>query len=205
MAIADRARDFWDRISPRERRLVVIAAIAAPITIAIWLSLAIHDGLVAMEHRNDKMRKALLVVDDMKARGSKPVTPDDFSSMVDIDPVILNKTSLETYLTNAATKAGFVLKAITPHNPVTRNGFVTSSVSCGLSDLTIDQLKKFLQDVETSSKIVVVTHLDIHRREFKGKDKLDASLEVSTYAKEKKAEDPKAGSGSASGSDKKGT
>ena len=44
-AITDKARDFWDRISPRERRLVVIAAIAAPLTLAIWLGLAIHDGL----------------------------------------------------------------------------------------------------------------------------------------------------------------
>jgi hypothetical protein len=38
--------------------------------------------------------------------------------------------------------------------------------------------------------------MDITRRDFKGKDKLEASLEVSTYAKEKKAE-PAPGAGSA--------
>ena len=35
--VSDKARDFWDRISPRERRLVLIAGIALPIIIAIWL------------------------------------------------------------------------------------------------------------------------------------------------------------------------
>ncbi len=205
MAISDRARDFWDRISPRERRLVVIAAIAAPITLVIWLSLAIHDGLVAMEHRNEKTRKALLVIDDLKARGGpKPTSSDDFAATLGYDAL-----SLDSYLTNAAQKAGFVLKGTTPHNPVTRNGFVTTSVSCQLSDINIDQLKKFLQETETGSKVVIVTHLDVHRREFKGKDKLDASLEVSTYSKEKPAKSEGSGSaGSAtspSGSDKKGT
>jgi hypothetical protein len=48
--LSDKANDFWDRISPRERRLVVIAAIAVPLTLAIWLGLSIRDGLVAIEH-----------------------------------------------------------------------------------------------------------------------------------------------------------
>ena len=39
MAVADRARDFWDRISPRERKLVVLLAVALPIVLAIWLGL----------------------------------------------------------------------------------------------------------------------------------------------------------------------
>ncbi len=41
MAITDKARDFWERISPRERRLVLLAAVAVPLTIAVWLGLAI--------------------------------------------------------------------------------------------------------------------------------------------------------------------
>ena len=68
-AVSERARDFWDRISPRERGLVLLAAIAAPLTIVIWLGMAIGDGLSSMEARNDKMRKALLVVAEF------PMTP----------------------------------------------------------------------------------------------------------------------------------
>ncbi|MBA3463495.1 MAG: type II secretion system protein M [Deltaproteobacteria bacterium] len=194
-SVKDRARDFWDRISPRERRLVVVAAIALPLTVIIWLGLSIADGLSNMEARNDKMRKALVVLADLKARG--PAQPaDDVVATMGVEPL-----SLDTYLSNAAQKAGFTLKGTTPRNPVTRNGFVTNSVSCQISDLTIDQFKKFLQEVETGSKVVIVTRLDV-RRDFKTKEKLDATLEVSTYSKEPP---PKGeGGGSAGSAEKKG-
>jgi type II secretory pathway component PulM len=190
-AVSERARDFWDRISPRERGLVMIAAVVAPLTLVIWLGLAIGDGLAGMQARNDKMRKALAVLADLKARGPRqPV--DDVVSGMPVEPL-----SLETYLSNAATTAGFVLKGTTPRNPVTRNGFVTASVSLNASDLTIEQLKKFLQEIETKSKYVAITRLDITRREYKGKDKLDVAMEVSTYAKEQTRK-PDAGSGAGS-------
>ena len=194
-AVSERARDFWDRISPRERGLVMIAAVVAPLTLVIWLGLAIGDGLAGMQARNDKMRKALTVIADLKARGpSHPV--DDVVSGMPVEPL-----SLETYLSNAATTAGFVLKGTTPRTPVTRNGFVTASVSLNANDLTIEQLKKFLQEIETKSKYVAITRMDISRKEYKGKDKLDVAMEVSTYAKEQ-TKKPDAGSGA--GSDKGG-
>lgn len=191
-AVSERARDFWDRISPRERGLVMIAAVVAPLTLVIWLGLAIGDGLTSMQSRNDKMRKALTALADLKARGGPKQPVDDVVAGMPVEPL-----SLETYLSNAATTAGFVLKATTPRNPVTRNGFTTASVSLAANDVNIDQLKKFLQEIETKSKYVAITRLDITRREFKGKDKLDASLEVSTYAKEatKKTEAAAPGSG----------
>jgi type II secretory pathway component PulM len=190
-AVSERARDFWDRISPRERGLVMISAVVAPLTLVIWLGLAIGDGLAGMQARNDKMRKALTVLADLKARGPRqPV--DDVVSGMPVEPL-----SLETYLSNAATTAGFVLKATTPRNPVTRNGFVTASVSLNASDLSIEQLKKFLQEIETKSKYVAITRMDISRKEYKGKDKLDVAMEVSTYAKEQ-ARKPDAGSGAGS-------
>jgi hypothetical protein len=190
MSASDRARDFWDRISPRERKLVIIAAIAAPLTIAIWLGLQIKDGLDNIEKRNDKTRRALVVLTDLRARG--PIQPvDDVVSTMGVEPV-----SLDTYLRNAANKAGFPIKTtITPRNPVTRNGFVTNSVSIQLDDLELDKLKAFLQEVETASKVVVVTSLDV-KRDFKDKKLVDAKLEVSTYSKEKPAEAEKAEGGS---------
>jgi len=191
-AVSERARDFWDRISPRERGLVVLLAVAAPLTIVIWLGLAIGDGLSSMEARNDRMRKALSVLADLKARGPQQPT-DDLVAGMPVEPL-----SLETYLSNAASTAGFVLKGTTPRVPVSRNGFSTSSVTLTVSDVTLDQLKKFLQEIETKSKYVAITHLEITRREYKGKDKLDASLEVSTYAKEA-AKKPE-GAGSDTGS-----
>jgi type II secretory pathway component PulM len=188
-AISERARDFWDRISPRERGLVMIAAIAAPVIIVIWLGLAIGDGLANMEARNERTRKALTVVADLKLRGPRQPA-DDLVAGMPVEPL-----ALETYLTNAATTAGFQLKGTTPRNPITRNGFVTNSVTLNVNDLTLEQLKRFLQEIETKSRYVAVTHLDITRREYKGKDKIDASLEVSTYARES-LKKPEGGDGS---------
>lgn len=190
-AVSERARDFWDRISPRERGLVVAAAVVAPLTLVIWLGLAIGDGLSSMQGRNDKMRKALTVLADLKARGGPKQPADDLVAGMPVEPL-----SLETYLSNAATTAGFVLKGTTPRTPVARNGFTTASVSLNVNDVTLDQLKKFLQEVETKSKYVAVTRMEITRRDYKGKDKLDAALEVSTYAREPVKKPEGAGSGS---------
>lgn len=194
-AITDKARDFWDRISPRERRLVLLLGVAAPITIAIWLGLSIRDGLVDMEGRNERTRKALNVLTDLRARGEVGgPKADDAVAMMGTEPL-----SLPTYLDNAAKKAQFTLKSTTPHPAVTRNGFVTNSVSCSLDDLTIEQLKTFLMEVEMGSKVVAVTHIDL-RRDFRSKEKLDVNLEISTYSKEPPAKTEGEGSG-----EKKGT
>jgi type II secretory pathway component PulM len=205
-ALSDRARDFWDRISPRERWLVVLAAIATPVVIAIWLGLAIHDGLDAMEDRNARTRKALTVLADLRARGQTHEQVDDVVATMGIEPL-----SLDTYLNNAAKKAQFELKSvITPHTPKPRNGFVTSSSSLTLDKLTIQQLKDFLQQIESGSKVVAVTHLQLDRN-IREDDKVNVTLEVSTYSKEPppKGEGSGSGSGSDSGSgsadDKKGS
>lgn len=196
-AITDKASDFWARISPRERRLVVIAAVAVPLTIAIWLGLAIHDGLDAMAARNNKTRKALDALIDLRARGQTHQQVDDVVATMGTEPL-----SLDTYLSNAAKKAKYDLKStITPRQPVSRNGFVTNTSTLSLDNMTIEQLRDFLQDVETASKVVAVTHIDM-RRDFRDKDKIDVNLEVSTYSKEPPAQ---AGSAAGSSSDQKGS
>jgi hypothetical protein len=198
MSVSDSARDFWDRISPRERRLVIVAAVAAPIIIALWLGLSIRDGLVDMETRNENTRKALRVLDGMRADGTTQQKGDDVVSMMGTDPL-----SLPTYLDTAAKAAGFTLKTTSPHPAQTRNGFVTNSVSVTLEDLTIDQLKTFLSTVETNSKVVMVTHIDL-RRDFRDKAKLDVNLEISTYSKEPPAKGEGGGSAAGSGEKKGG-
>jgi hypothetical protein len=192
MAITDRARDFWERISPRERRLVVLLVVAVPLTLAVWLGLSIHDGLDAMEGRNEKMRDAIKRVADLQEKGVAADTKDDITKTLGTELL-----GLETHLEKAAQKAGFAFKgAVTPTGTVTRNGFVTRSVKVDFGDVTLDQVKTFFQEVE-ASKVVAVTHMDV-RRNFKSKEKLDINLEVSTYAMEKQATDGKdAGSGSA--------
>jgi hypothetical protein len=195
MAFSDRARDFWDRISPRERKLVVFLSVAVPLGLAIWLGLSIHDGLGAMEERNQKTRDALDIIADLKLRG--PQTPS-----VDEVKIPDEALALETYVSKAAEKLTLKFKGPIDSRPkATRNGFVTTTVSCALDDITTDQLKSFLQEIEQGSKVVAVTHVDV-RRDFKDKKKIDVSFDISTYSNVPKA----GGSGSAAGSgEKKGS
>lgn len=179
MAFADRAQDFWDRISPRERKLVVLLAVAVPILLALWLGSSIKAGLEQREERNEKMRRALAVLAELKSRGPLVSPQDDPLKDIGTEPL-----SLDTYLDNAAKKAGFTIKGTSPHTPVTRNGFVTTSVSLTVDDLEIDKLKTFLQEVETASKAVAITSLET-ARDRRDRTKLDTKLIVSTYSREK--------------------
>ncbi len=193
MAIQDKAREFWDRISPRERMLVVLLGVAAPITIILWLGFSIHDGLEAIENRNDKTRHALDVLADLHARGAPVAAPvDDVVATMGSEPL-----PLDPYLNKAAQKAGLVLKSTRPRPIITRNGFVTTSVSFELEPLGIEELGAFLKEVETQSKVVFVTHLEVTRNRGKP-DKVNAQLDVSTYSREKK-EGETSGAGSAAG------
>jgi hypothetical protein len=195
--VVARARDFWDRISPRERRLVVIAAVAVPLTLALWLGFAISDGLSAMEARNDKMRRALRIVSDLRARGKVPTDGDDVLKKMGTEQI-----ALDVYLTNAAKKAKFELKStITPRPAQTKNGFVTTISSLTLDKLTIEQLKDFLTEIESGSKQVMVTHLEL-RRDFRDKDKLTLNVDVSAFSREPKEKTD--GSGAATASESSG-
>jgi type II secretion system (T2SS) protein M len=192
MAITDRARDFWDRISPRERALVVLLAIGVPIAGGVWLALSIHDGLVTMDQRNDQMRDALEIIQHEKGKGPQ-ATPDD-APKIPAEP-----ERLEAYVTKAAEKFSLKFKGPIDSRPkATKNGFVTSTVSCAIDSISTDELKAFLQEVETTNKLVVTTHLEV-RRNFRDRKKIDATFEISTYSLEK----PKAGAGSGAEADGK--
>ncbi|MEJ7603971.1 MAG: type II secretion system protein GspM [Kofleriaceae bacterium] len=193
MAIRERARDFWDRISPRERMLVILASIAAPLILTYWLGSSISDGLGKIEAKNEKMRKALRIIADVKARG--PVQASDDT----IDKMGTELLPLESYVQEAAAKSKIVIKSIQSPPEATKNKFVTKSVKFKLEDLELDQLKSFLQEIETKSKVVVVTDLDV-ARDFKDPKKVDADLEISTYAKAKEV----AATGSAGSAKKAG-
>jgi hypothetical protein len=194
--LTDRARDIWERISPRERGLVVLLVVATPLTLALWLGFAIHDGLDAMAARNDKTRHALDVLADMRARGSAAAVQapvDNWLKGIPVEPL-----KLDTYVNKAAQKAGFTISGTRPRPSVPRNGFVTESVQLDVPAEPIDQLKTFLQSLESDSPYVAVTHLTI-RKPHNKPDMLEASLEVATYAAEKKDDSGSAGSSGSSG------
>jgi hypothetical protein len=194
MALSDRARDFWDRISPRERAMVVVLSVAVPLGLALWLGFSIRDGLVSMEKRNDQTREALDIVEKFKLNGNVVDEPQ-----IKIPDVPI---PLETYVSKAADKGGLKLKGSIETRTAKKNGFVTTTVAVALDDVSTDQLRMFLQEIEQGEKVVAVTHLDV-KRDWRDKKKLDATLEISTYSNVEKAKTEGEGSGDKPESDDK--
>ena len=166
--------------------MVLVLTVAVPLGLAIWLGLSIRDGLVSMEKRNDQMREALDTVEKFKLNGAVADEPQ-----VKIPDQAI---PLETYVSKAADKGGLKFKGSIDTRKATKNGFVTTTVVVALDDVTTDQLKSFLQDVEQGEKVVAVTHLDV-KRDWRDKKKLDATLEISTYSNVEKAKTEGEGGG----------
>ena len=101
-AFTDKARDFWDRISPRERRLVVIAAHRrADHARDLARPLDPRRPRRRWSSATSKTRKALDVLADLRARGETGV-PRATTSSRRWAP---SRSASTTYLDNAAKKA----------------------------------------------------------------------------------------------------
>ncbi len=131
----------------------------------------------------------------LRARGSAaPAAPiDDWVKGIPVEPL-----GLETYINKAAQKAGFTVKSTHPRANQSRNGFVTASISFDLEPHTLEEVKTFLAAIE-DNKYVAVTKLAIRKSRSKP-DSIETSLDVSTYAAEKKDDGGSAAPGSAGGS-----
>jgi hypothetical protein len=191
----ERMRDKWESITPRERVLVAALAVAIPVVLLVFLGTKIGDGLDAREARIAKMRKALVVLADLRARGEQE-PPDAALAEMTATPV-----KLETYVSKAAEKINITKPNVTPRAPVQKDNFVTHSVQFEVRDLTVYQAKDLLEALETGSKLVAVTSLTINRKfRDEDKDKLDLKLEVSTYSRVPTGGEAEAGSAAAAGS-----
>jgi hypothetical protein len=198
-------RDKWESITPRERRLVVLLGIVAPIVLVIFLGFQIMDGLEMREKRNDRMRQALRVLDGVRAKGEQAKPADDVVALMTSEPL-----DLDSYVDNVAKKVpGVTIPRVGRKTPVNKDGFVHSAVNFEVRDVNVNQAKDFLEALETDSKLVAVTSLTITRKfRDEEKDKLDLKIDLATWSLEKKeGEGDGKGSGSAAGTAdaKKGT
>jgi type II secretory pathway component PulM len=174
-AFVDTVRDRWEGISPRERKLVVLLGVSAVVILVLLMATSIRDKQSAREDGNARMRRALAVLADLRARG-EVARPEDPGTKIGPEPV-----KLESYLTRAAEKVGITIPSYNPRPPVTKNGFVTHAGQIELRDLTITQVKSLLEAIESDSKVVVVTTLTLTRN-FRDKEKVDLKMEIATYS-----------------------
>lgn len=193
MAALDSLRNKWESITPRERRMVMLLGASVVVMLVLYVSLAIRDGMVRLEKKNARARKALATLTSLKAQ------PIAAGGQTDIPA---ESVPLVSYLFTAAGKAGVTLGAVPTKDPLTRGSYTVHGAGLELRDLTLQQAMDFLEAIENESKVVVVTGLQI-RRNFRDKAKVEMSVDVSAYSKAAPAA-ADAGGGSGKGSAKAG-
>lgn len=173
MASADQLREKWERITPRERMMVILLGATFVGVVLAWLGFMISDGLDEIEARNDNTRVALRSLDtcDGGDTGPKQVFPDE-------------PEKLETYLDKIAKDVDIEIPGTSPRTPVERGEYKESSTRLQISGITIYELKDFLEKVETRNKLVVITSLHV-KKHFKEQDQLNVDMVVTTFSKVK--------------------
>lgn len=198
MAAFDSLRDKWESITPRERRMVVVLGVSFVLVMIIYVSLQIRDGLARLEAKNAKARRALAALTSYKAQ-ARAVTGDDPAKSITSEAV-----KLETYIYNAGGKAKVTVPAVNSRGQTPKGSFIAHAATAEVRELSLTQIKDFLEAIESESKIVMVSSLQI-RRNFRDKEKLDLNIEVVTWSKVAAAEgDEGDGKGTGTGTAKGG-
>lgn len=165
----------WDGLTERERRMVSILGVTFVVVILIWVGLRINDGLGAIEKENADARRALATLQTYRMNeGNQSSEP---AVVLSDKPV-----RLETYLSGIADEVGVKIPAFHPLAPTSRDDFTENSTKIEIRDLSINQLKEFLEKVESKSQTVVIKSLNVQRH-FRDKEKLNVNLVVSSFSK----------------------
>ncbi len=168
------ARDRWDRMNPREQRLVLALGITLAFCLVYALVAKIQGGMEDLETSNAQSRKALhslAIYRNAKAKAGGT------SADVSIPEKALE---LDSYLENIISE----LELTSPTYPalkVTRIGIYEElSFEIELKGLSIESMTQLLEKVESGSKLVVVKELSVDRN-FRDKEKLDLQFTVATF------------------------
>lgn len=177
MAALDKLRDKWESITPRERRMVLVLGVSFVLVMIVYVALQIRDGLGVIEAKNQRARLALANLTAFKAQAKNTGPADDPVKLITVSAV-----KLESYLYRAGEKAQVTVPGVNTRSPVTKGNFIAHAANLEVRELSLSQIKGFLEAIETESKVVMVSSLQI-RRNFRDKEKLDLNIEVVTWSK----------------------
>jgi general secretion pathway protein M len=166
-------RDKWERITPRERRLVVALGSTFVVVILLWVGFTISDGLAAIEAKNKTTREALRSLQVHRAEVAQGASSD-------VPTIPKEAVRLQTYLEGIAKDVGVNIPGYTPRTPVTRGDYTEVSTSIEMRGLSIYELKDFLEAVEKRSNVVAITDLRV-KQHFREPEKLDVEMIITTY------------------------
>ncbi len=168
------ARDRWDRMNPREQRLVLVLGITLVICLIVALYARIQNGMKELEKENAQARKALrslAIYRNAKAQAAGSGTEVKIPSKA---------IELDSYMENIISELELTSPTYPALKTVAVGTYEELSFEIELKGLSIESMSQLLEKVETGSKLVVVKELNVDRN-FRDKEKLDVEFTVATY------------------------
>ena len=191
----------WNRMSARERRLILaLGGAFACIAVALVAYLLV-DSLQNMAQENQEMRDA---INDI-AKHSEAYRDAKAKVVAQQQRIGNEPPQLAADLEAAAKEAGIQIPETSdrPDAPAGKR-YIEHSLDVKLRKVDLKSLASFLKKVETGKNLILVTRLQI-RRSFGGDgSNLDVDLTATTYERLKDTGKKTTGKGGASGGKGKG-
>ncbi|MDA3864024.1 MAG: hypothetical protein PF689_09190 [Deltaproteobacteria bacterium] len=186
MKIFAKVEKFYDDLSLRERKMLVAAGTLSIIFIASVMIFLISDSFEKKRTRIEELKKAISLL--KRNRGKVQETKDLMASYE--MKAIRKPPMLQGHLDNMAQK--FDLKASNFIPKKTEDlgenkEYHKESVQIEFHDVTLKKVSRFMQNLENSRFLIMVTGLTISPRRGQH-DRLDQKMTVSSYHKKSSAE-----------------
>jgi type II secretory pathway component PulM len=167
----------WERLAPRQRRLLVIAAAAFVGVSSLLITWRVFSSISDLEEDNAAMREALRAIAtnrdaylEAKARGAAQ------EARIGTDPPQL------TGDIEAAAREETIQIAESSERPTTPAGrrYVEHDVDIKIREVDLQALSRFMRRLETGPRLVFFTRLSIKRR-FSDQEKLDVEATATAF------------------------
>jgi hypothetical protein len=167
----------WERLAPRQRRLIAAALATATCLIAIFGAWIVFSDISDLEEDNAAIRDALKSIAtnrdlylDAKSRSAAQ------EARIGGDPPQL------TGDIEAAAHEEQIEIAESSERPTTPAGrrYVEHDVDIKIREVNLQSLSKFLRRLETGPRLIVFTHLSLKRR-FSDQEKLEVEATATAF------------------------
>lgn len=173
----------WNRMAPRERRLVSILGGAVFGVLVLVVVILTMQSLAEIAESNDAAREALAAISKHR---------DEFleakSRMLAQEVRIGNEPpQLAADLEAAAQEVGIQIPETRPLPPVPAGKrYMEHTVEVTLRQVDLQSLSRLLSKIETGRRVIVVTKMNV-KRSFGDGEKLNVILTATTYERVKEA------------------
>jgi type II secretory pathway component PulM len=169
----------WNRMAPRERRLVSVLAGAVLAVLVVVVTLLTAQTLAEIKQTNEGAREALAAI----AKHRDEFQEAKNRMLVQEVRIGTEQPQLAADLEAAAHETGIQIPETASRPPVPAGRrYLEHSVDVTLRQVDLLSLSKFLSKLETGRRLIVITRMNI-KRSFAEGEKLNVSLTATTYEK----------------------